>query len=225
MRRIVIGFLIAALGVVGVVYLAEAGKPPAKGPDLVVSAQTFGDDTRVYSYEWHDDPAYSGDYCDIQEGLISSPGVHKVLTFTAGATNIGNADLFIGNPAHNALFEFQPCHGHYHFDAYARYTLLDLSGVEVGASNKIGFCINDTWPPDGWDPSNPKTAQRFTSCDRQGLSVGWSDNYVSTVHGQWIEVDDVPPGDYTVRVEMNWAHLLPETNYTNNTATFPVTIP
>jgi hypothetical protein len=218
---------LAAAAALAVLPMTQASSAPREA-DLVVSSLTFtpmgGHDAyNVYIWDFHDDPNYSSDYCDIHEGLVSSPGVHKLLTFSAGSTNVGTADLRIGNPAsHKDWFVYSSCHGHYHFDSYALYRLLDANGNEVATSSKVGFCIIDLFAP---DPRPPDTRQRYPDCDRQGLSVGWSDVYVSTVHGQWIEIDGVPPGDYTVEVTVNWQHVLPESDYTNNTATFPVTIP
>ncbi len=217
--------ILAVLSLIAICTVATAAPTTAaaRKPDLVVSAQS-GIDAYTYTYEFHDDPAYSGDYCDIQEGLISSPGVHRLLAFTAGTRNIGDADLVVGNPRNNPDYAYSACHDHYHFDGYARYRLLDATGGEVVASNKMGFCIVDGWPPDTWDPFDPRQRQRFTDCNRQGLSVGWSDNYAATVHGQWIEIDNIAPGDYILEITINWEQKLPERDYTNNSATFPVTI-
>lgn len=204
---------------------AVAGAP--RLPDLIVSDQTAAPGQGgVYTltHDWDPTNPYTGDACDVAEGLISSAGVHRILVFPAGSTNVGAADLFIGNPAHDDRYVYSACHDHWHFNGYARYRLLDLNGVQVGASNKVGFCIIDSWPPDNWDPNDPQTRQRFKDCDHQGLSVGWSDIYSATLHGQWIEIDGVPPGSYVLEVTVNWQHILAESDYTNNTATFPVTI-
>ncbi|MCA9697946.1 MAG: hypothetical protein KC431_10515, partial [Myxococcales bacterium] len=41
------------------------------------------------------------------------------------------------------------------------------------------------------------------TCYNQGLSLGWSDTYGAALDCQWIDVTDVAPGDYTLRMEVN----------------------
>jgi hypothetical protein len=46
---------------------------------------------------------------------------------------------------------------------------------------------------------------------------------------QWIDVTGVPPGNYLLRVTINGgpngSHIFAESDYTDNIATVPVTIP
>lgn len=215
--------LIAA--VVGVsVPAAPAAAAPGL-PDLITGPRT-GDEIRVNSYNFDPTDPYTGARCDVEEGLISSPGVHRLLSFSVYVGNIGPADLRLGNPKANPnLFYFSPCHQHYHFDGFATYRLIDLNGAEVVAGRKIGFCLIDSYPPDNWDATDPHNQPRFTDCDRQGLSVGWFDRYGPTLHGQWIEIDGVPAGNYQVEVTVNPLCLIVEVTCGNNSFRFPVTIP
>src|SRR5687767_9771970 len=80
-------------------------------PDLTVDAKKL-------SRSWiiRDEEASQ---CAVVEGGVT-PGVHRVLRFTATTPNIGTADVFVGNPldhvaADDGLFEFATCHDHYHF--------------------------------------------------------------------------------------------------------------
>ena len=75
---------------------------------------------------------FSSSSCAVQEGCVAGPGKRKLLHFAVATPNVGDADLVLGNPAdHPELFVYSPCHGHYHFQGYALYELLDSSGVVV----------------------------------------------------------------------------------------------
>ena len=60
------------------------------------------------------------------------------------------------------------------------------------------------------------------SCLRQGISRGWADVYTSDLPCQWIDVTDLPPGRYTLRLVVNPLRTLPESDYDNNLFTIDV---
>ena len=133
--------------------------------------------------------------------------------------NIGNADLFLGDPndhvaANDGLYEFATCHQHYHFKHYATYELVDPNSGFVWKAAKRGFCMLDTDP----NPANlgePAKTWQFRSCGgigipgNQGISHGWSDTYVFKLGGQYFLLDGgdgqppVPPGTYMLRITVN----------------------
>jgi hypothetical protein len=124
---------------------------------------------------------------------------------------------------HPDLFHFSECHGHYHFDGYANYQLVDGVGTPVALGHKQAFCLIDLTDWSNWDNWN-------YDCGNQGISVGMGDIYGAGLDCQFIDVTDVPPGNYTLRVELN--QPLPETavpplverDYGNNITETPVTI-
>ena len=165
-------------------------------------------------------------FCSVEEGGIA-PGYHDLLRFTVTTPNIGDADVFVGSPlAHmdpngdgsfadqDGLFEFATCHAHFHFQHYATYKLIDSNGRTWKAA-KRGFCMLDTDPynvnsGDGtWSYRNCGTA---TADGFQGISDGWADTYVFKLGGQYFVLDGgdgqpvVPPGVYTIQVEVNPAY-------------------
>lgn len=185
---------------------------PAHLPDLVVS-------TRYLSNPYVDTLTFDAASCAVQEGYVPA-GTHRLLRFSTVVQNVGDADLRLGRPrADDPDWLFSPCHQHWHFVPFAEYRLLDGAGNEVGIGHKQSFCVLD---------GNPITTTnqrpRYT-CERQGLSAGWEDAYFANLPGQWIVIDDVPPGTYTLSIEINYAGALSESDYTNNTATVTVTIP
>jgi len=62
-------------------------------------------------------------------------------------------------------------------------------------------------------------------CYNQGIQAGWSDLYGNTLDCQWLDITEVPAGDYRLKVSLNPSHELEEVTFNNNTAIVPVTIP
>jgi hypothetical protein len=164
--------------------------------------------------------------CTLYEGCVDGVGWRRVLRFDTKAANIGSRDLILGVPAnHPDLYTYSPCHQHHHFDNYARYSL--LAGEEqVAAGHKQAFCLVD-WEPWAWPDAGEEP---FYTCFNQGLSLGWSDTYSAGLDCQWIDVTDVAPGEYTLRMEVNLppegtAHsTLVERRYDNNVLELPVVL-
>src|SRR4026208_461936 len=99
--------------------LVKNGQDLTGLPDLIVDSKATQNNwvTRVEDF-----PA---EFCSVVEGDVN-PGTHKVIRFTVTTPNVGNADVFVGNPrdhiaANDGLFELATCHAHYHFQHYAEY--------------------------------------------------------------------------------------------------------
>jgi hypothetical protein len=161
--------------------------------------------------------------CAIAEGCVGGPGKRNLMRFDVETPNKGDADLYLGDPRFNSAFHFSPCHGHYHLEGYAVYDLLDQAGTVIVAGHKQAFCLVDLLQ---WDPTAGPA--KYTCAD-QGISAGWSDVYASYLDCQWIDVTGVPPGRYVLRVTINGGengdHAFAESDYRDNVATVPVTIP
>lgn len=167
------------------------------------------------------------DSCSLYEGCVDGDGWRRVLRFDTKTANVGARDLILGIPAnHPDLYTYSPCHEHHHFDNYAAYYLLDDDEV-VAAGHKQAFCLVD-WESYAWDFLGEE--DRVYTCFNQGLTLGWSDTYGAQLDCQWIDVTDVPLGDYTLRMEVNMppaekAHsTLVERRYDNNVLEIPVTL-
>ena len=229
----------------------SSGVPDTQGlPDLIV-------EEKATQNGWvNRDEDLPANFCSVQEGGVT-PGVRSILRFTVTTPNVGDADVFIGSPlAHmdpngdgsfadsDQLYEFASCHGHFHFQHYATYRLIDASGKEWRAA-KRGFCMLDTDP---YNTVNGDGTWTYRSCGSttrdgfQGISAGWADTYVFKLGGQYFVLDGgdgqavVPPGTYTIEVVVNppyapdkrgncprvkdsatgMCHQIAESNYTNN---------
>jgi hypothetical protein len=91
---------------------------------------------------------------------------------------------------------YHPAHDHLHFQDFANYALARLSdGAVVASSFKVTFCIIDSKWFFSALPASPASAY-YRDCNgpRQGISVGWSDEYPYSLADQWLVLN--PNGKY-----------------------------
>ncbi|GJM36536.1 MAG: hypothetical protein DHS20C18_55370 [Saprospiraceae bacterium] len=163
------------------------------GPDLLVR-----EDVLISSLFL--DTENSNDPCLIEEQCMAGYGLRQVLKFSTRIENIGEEDYFIGQPSSDPggiQFTWNNCHNHWHYDGYAEYLLFDSEGNRVPAGFKNGFCVLDLGCMWG-------SAQY--GCSVMGISAGCYDEYWSGLSCQWIDVTDVPDGNYTFVTRVNWAN-------------------
>ena len=161
---------------------------------------------------------FTDEDCEVREKMIAA-GTHRLLRFSTESRNIGGSDVVMGSPEGNPNFEFQECHGHYHFKGFAAYVLKDKNRVAVAQGRKVSFCLEDVHR---WDPGAPGRTK--FDCEQQGIQAGWSDIYDSGLPGQWIDITGVPAGDYDLEITINPEHIIDEADYTNNTTVVPVNV-
>jgi len=187
-------------------------------PDLIVDAKRLADSWVVY------DQTFDAGVCSVIEGGVLA-GEHRVLRFTVTTPNIGDADVFVGDPlAHmdpngdgdfsdqDGLFEFASCHNHFHFRHYATYELVSPGTGHVWKSAKRGFCMLDITP---WQTDGGVSSWVYRSCGTktlhgfQGISVGYADTYNKHLGGQYFVLDGgdnqapILPGLYIIRITVN----------------------
>lgn len=110
-------------------------------------------------------------------------------------------------------------HNHYHLNDFADYTL-DLidgaSGIPT-MKEKTSFCVLDEIKVNLSLRGAPKIAQ-FPKCpkSRQGLSVGWGDDYEYDLAGQNFDITDFAPGIYRLTFEVNPRNRFVESRADNN---------
>src|SRR5262249_57697316 len=81
------------------------------------------------------------------------------------------------------VFEFSPCHAHYHFTHYGTFSYAGAPG------SKKAFCLEDTNRFHN-DEFTPLTAVH-QSCELQGMGGGWGEEYEFGLPGQWVDVTSV----------------------------------
>lgn len=161
--------------------------------------------------------------CSVVEQCVGGLGKRRLLRFSVEAINQGQATLVVPPPdEHPEQFHISSCHGHYHFDGFASYSLLDLGGKELVMGRKQAYCMEDTRQV---DPGPNVACRKQFSCSNQGIQAGWSDLYGNTLDCQWLDITDVPSGDYQIRVTLNPGRAFQEISFDNNTAVVPVHIP
>ncbi len=161
------------------------------GPDLEINQSDLESSIFVSTIN-------GNDVCLIGEGCLSGYGNRYVINFTTTINNIGDKDYYIGVPqVGNSQFVFDQCHGHWHYAGYADYQLFDShqNALQVGFKN--GFCVLDLMC---------FTGSAKYGCGDMGITAGCADSYSSGLSCQWIDITDVPSGNYTLVVQVNWDH-------------------
>ncbi|XP_068026337.1 LOW QUALITY PROTEIN: lysyl oxidase homolog 1 [Melanerpes formicivorus] len=196
---------------VGSVYRPSHG---GRGlPDLVpdpnyVQASTYVQRAHLYSLR-----------CAAEEKCLASTAysaeatdydVRVLLRFPQRVKNQGTADFLPSRPRH--AWEWHSCHQHYHsMDEFSHYDLLDAStGRKVAEGHKASFCLEDTTCDFG-------NLKRYACTSHtQGLSPGCYDTYNADIDCQWIDITDVQPGNYVLKVQVNPKYIVLESDFTNN---------
>ncbi|XP_012706353.2 lysyl oxidase homolog 1 [Fundulus heteroclitus] len=182
-------------------------------PDLVpdpnyVQASTYIQRAHMYSLR-----------CAAEEKCLSSSAyspettdydVRVLLRFPQRVKNKGTADFMPNRPRHT--WEWHSCHQHYHsMDEFSHYDLLEVStGRKVAEGHKASFCLEDTTCDFGH-------LKRYACTSHtQGLSPGCYDTYNADIDCQWIDITDIKPGNYILKLVVNPKFLVLESDFTNN---------
>jgi Lysyl oxidase len=159
--------------------------------------------------------------CEVAEGCVGAAGNRRLLRFTAVTANQGADDLALGpTPADgvsNDVYVWSPCHHHHHVPGFEDYAIVGPAGVLV-TGHKQSYCLRDDQLERSGAPGHGYT------CTDQGISAGWADVYASYLACQWVDVTDVPPGLYTLRVTVNPDGKFVETDTTNDVAELTVVL-
>ncbi|MFT7798697.1 protein-lysine 6-oxidase-like [Arapaima gigas] len=96
-------------------------------------------------------------------------------------------------------------------DAFSHYELLDVSTEQqVAEGHKASFCLEDT-------TCDPGVHRRYAcTAHTQGLGPGCYDTYHANIDCQWIDITDVPPGNYILKVTVNPTFQVQESDFSNN---------
>jgi len=190
----------------------RSGTDTGAEPDLATYIPDFV--TSRTSYRYVHDADTGG--CEVTEGSVGGTGWRRLLQFATSDENVGERDLTIGgvdytlsgvpgeNDLHN-LFQFSPCHQHYHFKYYGQ---LGWSGAGAVVNAKNGFCMQSTLRV-----ANRETSplnNRFSSCDFQGIAPGWADQYKAGLPNQWVDTTAMTTGTGTRSFRSNPLGLLCE---------------
>ncbi|XP_068128684.1 lysyl oxidase homolog 1 [Hyperolius riggenbachi] len=182
-------------------------------PDLVadpsyIQAATYIQRAHLYSLRCAAEEkclassAYAADTTDYD--------VRVLLRFPQRVKNQGTADFLPTRP--RQAWDWHSCHQHYHsMDEFSHYDLLDATtGRKVAEGHKASFCLEDTTCDFG-------NLKRYACTSHtQGLSPGCYDTYNADIDCQWIDITEVKPGNYILKVVVNPKYLVLESDFTNN---------
>ncbi len=173
------------------------------GVNLVTRVRNFAISTQTFTANDH----------DVQDGCVT-PGSHRIMRFDFLSYNAGNSDLVIGSPASRPdLFVWSAGHGHYHLRDFNEFLLFDANGALATIGYKQAFCAIDI---ERIGP-NASATGRFANCNSdQGISSGWADVYSSGLPCQYIVIDGVANGDYTLQSTTNAKHVVGEDCFGDN---------
>jgi len=177
----------------------------------------------------------------------------RVLRFNVGLLNIGTGALEIRGTRNNRnqpMMGFQrvfltggshqdfglgevdwvPSEQEWHVMYLATYDLLDAGGNRATDTQKFSHCISD----DSRKQSVPGAPSHriYTACPgharatsfKVGLSLGFADVYDAGTRNQWLDITNVSPGNYTVRIHVNPDGAIRESNPNNNVLTRSITL-
>jgi hypothetical protein len=167
------------------------------------------------------DPLVESDRCLIERGCVGGPGRRRLLRFSTTVANVGEADLLLGSPEDTVAPTVNTCTGEPRFAAFLRYELIGATGT-IARQDVPAACTTGT----------SQLALPF-DCDFQGLWRDFSQLYGPTSvfddrrdDCRWLDITDVLPGDYTLRVTVNPDGTLREGNLGNNTPLeLPLSVP
>ncbi|MEO7117656.1 MAG: lysyl oxidase family protein, partial [Candidatus Limnocylindrales bacterium] len=118
-------------------------------------------------------------------------------------------------------------HNHWHvqrMETYELFSLADPENIALARGAKVGYCFFDNVAHRVDLPGAPQSpAYGGFGCGMQssqkthvGLSVGWGDIYPWDFAYQWIDITDLPDGDYRVCVTADPEDRFVESNDGNN---------
>lgn len=169
------------------------GNVTGSEPDLAIYEPDFIPSRTTYRYVHG---AESGG-CEVAENSVGGTGWRRLLQFATSDENVGETDLTIGGvdyaitgdsgelDLHN-LYEFSPCHGHYHFKYYGD---LGWAGGGQAVNSKLGFCLQSTARVANRETS--RLHNPFAGCSFQGVAAGWVDQYKAGLPNQWLDTTDI----------------------------------
>lgn len=117
-------------------------------------------------------------------------------------------------------------HAHWHLTPFMRYELRPAGrDGPLLRDRKTGFCLGDRYDTERKLPGKPQVRFFESRCGlrepwrlgvRQGISVGWGDDYDPTLEGQHVDVTRLPAGRYVLVHRVNESRSLRESRYDNN---------
>jgi hypothetical protein len=186
----------------------------ASGTRLLLRFDGFVHNRGTGALEMRGSSRVGGEMSSVQQRIFDSDG--------------GAVDT-VHDPAARILFEPSDGHNHWHLRNAAGYALWnEARTAQVGASNKVGFCLVDSAHVDPHGPITKAYTSANTGFCRQGVpeaqevvmgvSAGWRDVYSRFLPFQWVDISDVAPGRYRLRSTVDPDGVITEADEVNPAA-------
>jgi hypothetical protein len=123
-----------------------------------------------------------------------------------------------------------PDHQHWHLLHFERYELRRVGARRPAVRDrKTGFCLGDRYavPNPPVLPARAPEKVYASACGlerpgllgvKEGISVGWGDDYAANLEGQYLPISHLRRGRYLLIHRVNTDHRLLESSYANNAA-------
>jgi hypothetical protein len=136
------------------------------------------------------------------------------------------------------LIYFDYDHYHWHFKAFERYWLRRANdNATIVGDRKTGFCMGDrfiavnayklpgeSFKPGGQFAPDCMSGDLTSRSIREGISIGWGDNYVPQLEGQFLDVTHVANGRYYLVHTVNPVRALHESDYANDSSSLLISL-
>lgn len=133
---------------------------------------------------------------------------------------------------------FDVAHFHWHLRAFQRFQLRRAKdNVTAAVDQKTGFCLGDRYiavreyrlPGQSYDPSPLFSEDCWSGVQdrtsiREGISVGWADDYAPRLEGQLIDITSVPDGRYYLVHTVNPDRRLHESDLSNDSSSLLISL-
>jgi hypothetical protein len=125
-------------------------------------------------------------------------------------------------------------HSHWHFLPFERYELRSqATGARIVRDRKSGFCLGDRYRVEPRLANAVAVPVYVSRCGlnrpallqiREGISVGWADDYAAYLDSQHIDVTDVAAGRYLLVHTVNPTGRIVEKSRANNQASVRIAL-
>jgi len=164
-------------------------------------------------------------------GAPADMTAYQMIYHEGSSTPVQSAD-----PIGTVHYDYDTSHNHWHFQPFDDYQLVSVADGHVYSDQKEGFCLVNFPPlPAGTPLAGPAGLQSdynigvngqpgyfcsqgdpTATTIREGISVGWSDEYTGARSGTDVLLTGVPAGRYDLVQQVNTTHAIQELDYTNN---------
>ena len=222
------------MAVVGALVLSLAAAIPAPGtalalhsgsallPDLgMLAPRDFSIEKRPKGGRWL---RFDAVVVNVGQGPFDVVGTDNGRTVTQRVRDSSAPSGWAEHPTSATMFFDGDGHRHWHVFELQEWTLTHARADSdiLGWGAKSGFCFWDNYAYPG---TAPKTYLGTAECHARqdgsipmGLSVGWGDEYPSTIAGQYIDITGRALGDYIVTVVADQRLEFVELSENNNSA-------